>query len=203
MKIAFRSLSRIILHVTLHIFLSYTNTALHDVNPTHCATLHYSPLQIDPDDRPNFEEIYDFLESIHLPDEPEDEDKESPDSILPGNMIAEPHRDLRACISEPSILLTDDRLPPEDDSRSCGSEGESRLIIEHHKHRLLGSLGSSTGSSCGSVLEDPEGVEPEADGVLHHVGGVRTGTPERGEWLGREFEWGWCVPIDGRGELQW
>lgn len=109
-------------------------------------------LQIDPDDRPSFEEISKFLDAIHLPD----------DQTLPLTPTVsgtlESHS-LRGCISEPTIRLTDDPLPIDDDSRSCGSEGESRVIVEEHSsrhHRLLSSLGSSAGSSCGSIIEYSE-----------------------------------------------
>ena len=120
----------------------------------------FSRLQIDPDDRPSFDEISNFLNAIHLQLPPEDQTL-PPTPTIPSTLDS--RRDLRGCISEPTIRLTDD-----DDSRSCGSEGESRVIVEEHsarhRHHLLGSLGSST-SSCGSVGEysDTDGHYLETD----------------------------------------
>lgn len=123
-------------------------------------------LQIDPDDRPAFEEILEFLESIQLPEEPEDDDKEpqspqEPEIIPRTPEILYRDRDLRQCISEPFIRLNDVDIP-DDESRSCGSEEELRLIIDHripHRERLLDSLGSSAESSCGLSVPEEEGEE--------------------------------------------
>lgn len=103
-----------------------------------------------------------MLDSIPIPVETDDQ-QEPLVPPRPSSSPVDSHRDLRECISEPHIRLDGD--VPEDDSRSCGSEGESRVIVEHHsRHHLLGSLGSSTSSSCGSI---PRGDSTESNGVHH------------------------------------
>lgn len=107
-----------------------------------------------------------MLDSIPIPVNLDDQ-REPLIPSLPASSPVNSRRELRECISEPHIRLDDGDLP-EDDSRSCGSEGESRVIVEHHSHRhreqLLGSLGSSTSSSCGSI---PRGDSTESNGVHH------------------------------------
>ena len=102
------------------------------------------------------------LESINIPDHLK-EDYHDREGEKSSNILLSSNHDLRNCISEP-LLRLDDEIIPEDDSRSCGSEGESRIIVDHHFHhrqRQLSSLGSSTGSSCGSILEDDTTLNEE------------------------------------------
>ena len=116
-----------------------------------------------------------MLDLVPVPMDPADRRETLDMPPLPSvSSPATSHRELRECISEPHIRLDDGDLP-EDDSRSCGSEGESRVIVEHHSRRqLLGSLGSSTSSSCGSI--PIRGAAAEGDGVHH----LETGTPSDG-----------------------
>lgn len=135
-------------------------------SPTHTPTFPLSLLQIDPDDRPTFEEISNMLDFVPVPVEPDDRQEHL--NLPPIPAVSSPatsRRELRECISEPHIRLDDDL--PEDDSRSCGSEGESRVIVEHHSQRqLLGSLGSSTSSSCGSIpIRGADGVHQLETGL--------------------------------------
>ena len=109
-------------------------------------------MQMDPDDRPSFEEAVEIIEAIPVEDEPHTGDLTTfePQSSNIAPLDAHVDIDLRGSVSEPFLRLTD----PESDSRSCDSEGDVRRCIGHR----LNSVGSSTGSSSGSLCDDSKHI---------------------------------------------
>ena len=101
---------------------------------------------MDPDDRPNFEEALETLDTIHV--EGDEEDNQTP-VVEKNHSTLSVSQDLRSSISEPLLQIQDS----DDDVRSCGSEGESRIFLLDQHVDSLSSIATSTeasGSSYGS-----------------------------------------------------
>ncbi len=147
----------------------------------------FKSLQIDPDDRPNFEEILEFLKDIHLEDTDEQEEEEEGggkyeeeigEGTVPGvNSHQYSSRDLRGSVSEPLLRTAD---PEDDNLRSCGSE--EKYIIQH-RQRHQSSLGSSTGSSCSFVIEEEEDSTLSQGDELNETGRKIDPVAPRGDSL--------------------
>ena len=128
---------------------------------------------MDPDDRPNFEEAVETIEAIPIEDEPHSDDHTPFELQSSHPPKAKDDADLRGSVSEPFLRLSD----PDSDNRSCDSEGDVKRYIG----RRLDSVGSSTGSSCGSLGDDSKHVladiaemplpqsRPEVDNQSHDI----------------------------------
>ncbi len=111
---------------------------------------------MDPDERPSFEEVLDFLEKVHLPEELGEDGCEVGAAVMRRLSSATSQQDLRSSVSEPILRMNDDFEEDIDGLKTCGDEdiGRTQIVVRALR---LDSVGSSNGSSLGSVVDETYG----------------------------------------------
>lgn len=113
------------------------------------------PFQIDPDNRPSFEEVLQTLEDIVLSDKCLEESDVETDKVHSNSS----QKDLQSSISEPLLHLDDRGMVLGAHAKSCDGgreleESSTPLQRSHLRQRQFNSIGSSNDSSYDSIAEE-------------------------------------------------